>query len=151
MYKSKLIAIVILVLFSLLIFKVETIAQTACAGTKDLNENTTASLIQGLNSDNDGLQSSCAYWLGEYRINEAVIHLQKVLKNDESESVRISAALALFKIGTPSAIFTVKQTGSFDVSERVRRLSSIFYSVYLDEFRDNENRIEEKGWLAGKN
>lgn len=151
MFNSKLIAAVLLALVSIFICIDKNFAQSASEGMKDISENTIASLIQGLRSDNDGLQSSCAYWLGELGINEAVIPLQKVLRNDESESVRISAALALFKIGTPKAIYTLKQAGKYDESERVRRLSSIFYSVYLDQFNENENQIEEKGWLARKN
>lgn len=151
MLHSKSFAAVLFVLLSLFICVDDNSAQSAGARMKDLSENTIASLIQGLNSDNDGLQSSCAYRLGEFRIEDAVIPLQRVLRNDESESVRISAALALFKIGTPKAIFTVKQAGRFDESDRVRRLSSIFYSAYLDQLEENENQIEEKGWLARKN
>ncbi|MDD5607674.1 MAG: HEAT repeat domain-containing protein, partial [Ignavibacterium sp.] len=70
---------------------------------------------------------------------------------DESEAVRISAALALFKLGTPIAIHSLKGAIRFDESERVRRFSSIFYSAYLDQLKENENQIEEKGWLARKN
>lgn len=151
MLHSKSFAAVLFVLLSLFICVDDNSAQSAGARMKDLSENTIASLIQGLNSDNDGLQSSCAYRLGEFRIEDAVIPLQRVLRNDESESVRISAALALFKIGTPKAIFTVKQAGRFDESDRVRRLSSIFYSAYLDQLEENENQIDGKGWLARKN
>ncbi|MDT3696000.1 MAG: HEAT repeat domain-containing protein [Ignavibacterium sp.] len=151
MFYSKSIAVVLFALLSFFIFVDENSAQSSATKMKDLSENTIASLIQGLNSDNDGLQSSCAYQLGELGIEDAVIPLQRVLNNDESESVRISAALALFKIGTPKAIFSVKQAGRFDESDRVRRLSSIFYLAYLDQLEENENQIEEKGWLARKN
>ncbi|MCZ7610296.1 MAG: HEAT repeat domain-containing protein [Ignavibacterium sp.] len=126
-------------------------AQVDDQPNKVISKKTIESLIQGLEIDNDGLQSSCAYRLGEFRIEDAVIPLQRVLRNDESESVRISAALAMFKIGTPKAIFTVKQAGRFDESDRVRRLSAIFYSAYLDQLEENKNQIEEKGWLARKN
>lgn len=151
MLKSSAITIFLSVLFSFFIHTSENIAQTTSVVMEKLSESSVASLIQGLHSDNEGLKSSCAYWLGEYRITESVIPLQNLLNNDKSERVRISAALALYKIGTPKSIFTVKQSIRFDESERVRRLCSIFYSVYLDQFKRNKNQIEEKGWLAGKN
>lgn len=150
MFNLRSIAVDLLALVSLFNCSEENFAQSASEGMKDLSENTIASLIQGLKSDNDGLQSSSAYWLGEFGINDAVIPLQSVLRNDESEPVRISAALALFKIGTSRAIYSVKQAGKYDESERVRRLSSVFYSVYLDQFNENENQIEDKRWLVKK-
>ncbi|HOJ08222.1 MAG: HEAT repeat domain-containing protein [Ignavibacteriota bacterium] len=139
------------ILLLLIVFAGSISAQVDDQANKVISKKTIESLIQGLEIDNDGLQSSCAYWLGEYKITEAVVPLQKLLSQDESEAVRISAALALFKLGTPIAIHSLKGAIRFDESERVRRFSSIFYSAYLDQLKENENQIEEKGWLARKN
>ncbi|GBD88832.1 hypothetical protein BMS3Abin03_02774 [bacterium BMS3Abin03] len=98
---------------------------------KPVNENTAASLLTGLNSDNRGLKTSCAYFLGEFKVTKAIIPLMRILKNNKDEKIRIAAALALYKIGTPMSIFAVKQAGRFDDSERVRKLSSKFYYDYL--------------------
>ena len=96
-----------------------------------ISDNTVASLLMGLNSDNAGLKSGCAYMLGELKITKAVIPLMRVLRNDESEEIRISAALALYKIGTEISIYAVKQAGRFDESERVSKLAKNFYNEYL--------------------
>ena len=123
-----------------------TLSTTAFSGdnsTKkyDNTQNTIASLIEGLNSDNTGLKTSCAYMLGELNLTEGIIPLMRLLRNDESEEVRICAALALYKIGTPISIFAVKQAIRFDESDRVSKLAAKFYYDYL---RSNQ-RADVKG------
>jgi len=148
MFYSKISVVFLSVLFLVLICTQVIVPQNETHQPKELSENTIKSLIQGLSADNNGLQSKCAYFLGEYRIIDAVIPLLKLLHNDDSESVRISSALALFKIGTPIAIFAVKQAIRFDESERVKRTTQIFYSAHLKELEKNKIDSEEKGWLA---
>lgn len=99
----------------------------------NVNESTIASLLEGLASDNMGLKSSCAYMLGELKVTEATIPLMRMLHNDVNEELRISAALALYKIGTPISVYAVKQAGRFDESERVNKLAHNFYTEYLRE------------------
>jgi hypothetical protein len=99
----------------------------------DVKESTIASLMEGLTSENLGLKSSCAYMLGELKVTEAIIPLMRILHNDVNEELRISAALALYKIGTPMSIHAVKQAGRFDESERVNKLAQNFYTEYLRE------------------
>lgn len=96
-----------------------------------LNQNSIVSLLEGLNSDNLGLKTSCAYMLGELKVTEGIIPLMKVLRNDENEEARIASALALYKIGTPMSIHAVKQAASFDESKRVSKLSANFYNEHL--------------------
>ena len=103
----------------------------------DVKESSIASLLAGLASDNLGLKSSCAYMLGELKVTEAIIPLMRILHNDANEQLRISAALALYKIGTPMAIYAVKQAGRFDESERVNKLAQNFYTEYLREKLNN--------------
>jgi len=90
-------------------------------------------LLVGLNSNNEGLQSSSAFFLGEYNSTEAVIPLMKILKNSAQEELRIQAALALFKIGDSRGIYAIKKAISFDKSKRVRDICSKFYNAYLSE------------------
>jgi hypothetical protein len=96
-----------------------------------ITSNTEESLLEGLRSDNLGLKTSCAYMLGELKIKSAVIPLLRVLKEDDQEEARIAAALALYKIGTPLAIFSIKQSAKFDESKRVSNLALNFYNEYL--------------------
>jgi hypothetical protein len=99
--------------------------------TVEIKQNTILSLMLGLRSENPGLKSSCIYMIGELNISGAVIPLMKILNEDKNEELRIAAALALYKIGTPIAIHAVKQSIRFDESERVSRLCASFYHEYL--------------------
>lgn len=96
-----------------------------------ITDNTVASLMEGLNSENLGLKSSSAYMIGELQLSKAVIPLMKILHQEKNEEMRIAAALALYKIGSPIAIQAVKQSIRFDESERVSKLCANFYSEYL--------------------
>lgn len=90
-------------------------------------------LINGINSENEGLKSSSTYFLGELKSTEAVIPLLKILKNDVNEEARIMAALSLTKIGDLRGIYAVKQAIKFDSSDRVRKLCQGFYNSYLKD------------------
>jgi HEAT repeats len=96
-----------------------------------IKDNTVESLMEGLNSENLGLKCSSAYMIGELQLSKALIPLLKILHEDENEEMRIAAALALYKIGSPIAIQAVKQSIRFDDSERVSKLCANFYSEYL--------------------
>ena len=114
----------------------------------DASENTIASLLEGLASDNLGLKSSSAFMLGELKVTRAIIPLLRVLHTDKSEEVRISAALALYKIGTPMSIYAVKQAGRFDKSDRVNKLAQKFYAEYLREKFSNIDDTETDNLIA---
>jgi len=108
-----------------------------------IKESTIQSLLEGLNSDNIGLKSSCAYMLGKLKIAEAVIPLMRVLHNDENEQVRISAVLALYMIATPIAIYAVRQAIRFDESNRVNKLAQNFYNDILQSRKTNSNKTNK--------
>ena len=108
----------------------------------EIKQNTISSLINGLKSENLGLKSSCAYMLGELKLSTAVIPLMKILREDENEDLRIVAALALYKIGTPLAVNAVKQSVRFDDSERVSKHCASFYNEYLkNKIIDEEKNV----------
>ncbi len=87
--------------------------------------------LLGINSGNEGVKLSCAYLMGEYKITDGVIPLMKILHNGESEEARIIAALSLIKIGTPMAVYSVKEAAKLDDSERVRRVCKVFYDNFM--------------------
>ena len=62
----------------------------------------------------------------------------RILHNDANEKVRISAALALYMIGTPLSINAVKQAIRFDESKRVNKLAQYFYYDFLNSVPQNE-------------
>ena len=114
----------------------------------DVKESTIASLMEGLTSDNLGLKASCAYMLGELKVTEAIIPLMRILHNNVNEELRISAALALYKIGTPISIYAVKQAGRFDESTRVNKLAQNFYTEYLREKLNKADDTETDNLIA---
>ena len=85
----------------------------------------------GLESENNGLMSSSAYFLGELKSEEAVIPLMKLLKSSDEEQLRIAAALALLKIGDERGIYAIKKAIRFDDSKRVSEICAKFYNDYL--------------------
>jgi len=108
-----------------------------------IKDNTVETLIMGLNSDNIGLKSGSAYMIGELKLKQATIPLLRVLHNEKNEEIRIAAALALYKIGSPVAIYAVKQAIKFDDSERVSKLCASFYTNYLrNKFYDEEINVD---------
>ena len=120
------ITVVVLSLFLICVSQ----ASTKPKSNVETKSNTVESLIMGLESDNIGLKSSSAYMIGELELTEATIQLLRILRNDESEDLRIAAALALYKIGSPIAIYAVKQASKFDDSKRVSKHCASFYSEY---------------------
>jgi HEAT repeat protein len=88
-------------------------------------------LLVGINTENRGLQISCAYFLGEMQSERAIIPLLKMLKSGETEEERIIAALSLAKIKSERGLFAIKQRIKFDDSERVQRLCEIFYTNHV--------------------
>ena len=107
------------------------LSSTVLAGTNVASEKVEQNLLVGLQSDNLGLKTSSAYYLGTYGTSKSVIPLMKILKNGETEEERISAAVALSKLNDEQALFAVKQRAKYDDSERVRRLCAMFYNQSL--------------------
>jgi len=106
----------------------------APAANKNFNRDLIVkNLINGINSGNEGLRLSSAYFLGEMEADEAVIPLLKILKSDPNEDARILAALSLYKIDDSRGLFAIKQAITFDDSEVVRRTCSLFYRAYLEK------------------
>lgn len=98
--------------------------------TKAKNELIEKNLLVGINSENFGLKTSSAYFLGENKSSKAVIPLLKMLHNEESEEARILAALSLVKIGNPVGVYAVKMAAKFDNSEKVRKMCVKFYNDF---------------------
>lgn len=101
-------------------------------------------LLEGLNSDNRGLQAGCTYMLGELCCNRSVIALLDVLHNNPSEELRILAALSLYKIGDSRGIYAIKQSIKFDESDRVKRICQKFYGVYMQKVTSSQVEVVAK-------
>lgn len=119
-------------IFSLLVlvFSFGSIFASNTNFTKTKNDLIEQNLLNGINSDNFGLKTSSAYFLGENKSSKAVIPLLNMLHNEESDEARILAALSLIKIGNPIGVYAVKMAAKFDGSEKVRKLCTKFYNDF---------------------
>lgn len=99
-------------------------------------------LLKGVNSDNEGLRFSSAYFLGEMKSEAAVLPLVRMLRDEENEGGRIIAALSLIKIENAQGVYMVKRTAQFNDNERVRKMSDKFYYAYLLQKYLKENQEE---------
>ncbi len=87
--------------------------------------------LVGLNSNNIGLRTSSAYFLGEMKSDKAIIPLLKLLRNGKTKVSRIIAALSLYKIGSRIGIYIIKGSAQTDKSEKVRRVMDRLYKTYM--------------------
>ena len=88
-------------------------------------------LEQGLTSDNEGLKAGSTYMVGEMRCQRSVVALLKILHSNQSEELRILAALSLYKIGDSRGIFAIKKAITYDESKRVQQMCELFYRATL--------------------
>ena len=105
-------------------------------------ENIEKNLLSGLESDNEGLKFSCAYFLGEVKSDKAVIPLMRLFHNGESDGLKIIAALSLCKIDSDRGIFVVKRGIKFANSERVQRTCKLFYNSYMLKKIESDVEVE---------
>ncbi len=91
-----------------------------------------ANLLTALASDNAGLRESAAYMLGEIGSTKAVVPLMGMLRDSDTESARIVAALALTRIGDARGVYAVQRAAQFDESRNVQSLCAWFHQQYTE-------------------
>lgn len=87
-------------------------------------------MLIGIKSNNTGLQTSCAYYLGEMKSDIAMIPLLKLVTNGETEEARIIAGLSLYKIQSKIGMYRLKYLAESDESELARNVFDRLYKVY---------------------
>ena len=83
----------------------------------------TKKLIKALTSDNIGWRVSAAQILGDNQEERAVKPLIRMLNNDFSYAARLSAAVALAKIGDKKALRALKKVSKHDRNQTVRTVA----------------------------
>jgi len=100
---------------------------------KDVDSKNTAAvanLVNGINSENKGLQRSSIYLAGRDRVTGSVDALIEKLNNEEDPSTRLLIAVSLYEIRDPRGLDAIKELSVKDKSEKVRSISSLMYSEY---------------------
>ena len=90
-------------------------------------------LLVGVKSENPGLQTSCAYFLGEMKSDKALIPLMRLARNGNTEEVRIIAGLSLYKIESHIGLHMLKGRAQNDDSELVRKTFDRLYRIYISK------------------
>ena len=105
-------------------------AQNTTDINKIIDEKVVANLVMAINSDNAGLRKSAIYLACKYQINGTVDALIHVLNSEESGSMKVLAALALYEIGSPKGLDAVLKSAIWDNNEFVKKMNSIIYIDY---------------------
>jgi len=90
-------------------------------------------LMLGIKSNNVGLQTSSAYFLGEMKSDKALIPLLRLVQNGETEYSRIIAALSLYKIKSKIGMYALKGLSQIDESELVRKVFDRLYKTHVSK------------------
>jgi hypothetical protein len=90
-------------------------------------------LLVGINSKNSGLQTSCAYLLGEIKSDKAMIPLLRLATNGKTEEGRIIAGLSLYKIKSDIGMYRLKWLAENDESELARKVFKRIYAKYVSD------------------
>ena len=93
-------------------------------------KNIEANYLTGLNSDNQGLKVSSAYFLGDMKSHKAVIPLMKMFRNEKNDGAKLIAAWSLLKIGDSRGVFLVKREGELGNCDGIRCMLTQLYQDY---------------------
>ena len=92
-------------------------------------------LLAGIKTDNVGLQTSSAYFLGEMKSDKSLIQLLKLARYGETEESRIISGLSLYKIESDIGMYLLKSLRESDDSEKVRGSFDRIYKIYISDNR----------------
>lgn len=96
-------------------------------------------LINGINSNNEGLRTSSAMVMTEVIDNSiaspddfsgSLIPLLQMLDNGSTEMERVVAAVALYSLNDGIGIYRLRGSARFDISEKVRAVSKNLYYAF---------------------
>jgi len=103
--------------------------------TDEEYEQVEQNLLAGIKSDNIGLQTSSAYFLGEMHSDKSLIDLLKLARYGNTEESRIIAGLSLYKIESDIGMYLLKSLRESDDSEKVRHTFDRIYKKYISDNR----------------
>jgi HEAT repeat protein len=92
-------------------------------------------LIEGIKSENYGLQRSCIYFAGKYNVEEVVPELIKQLRTASKPETRKLIAVVLFKIGNNEGLEAVKLYAMNDKDYKVRNFCAAITQAYTGEVK----------------
>ncbi|PKL87761.1 MAG: hypothetical protein CVV23_13740 [Ignavibacteriae bacterium HGW-Ignavibacteriae-2] len=121
-YKNIILVIIVLILFS---------ADKPLTANNKPNENAIKNLINGINSQNDGLKRSSIYLSGCYKINETVDALVKLIDHEVNISTKLLIIRSLYNIGDLKGMIKIHDISLYDENDNVRSIAAAVYQAYL--------------------
>ena len=122
------------VTFIALLFTTVLNAQKTITKTELKQKRMIGNLVNGINSDNEGLKRSAIYYAGKYKVEESVDALVDQLEMETSTENKYLISLSLYLIGNYKGIEAVKKVAAFDNDPRAKRLAAaVYYEYLLDE------------------
>ena len=120
--------------FIALLFTTVLNAQKTITKTELKQKRMIGNLVNGINSDNEGLKRSVIYYAGKYKVEESVDALVDQLEMETSTENKYLISLSLYLIGNYKGIEAVKKVAAFDNDPRAKRLAAaVYYEYLLDE------------------
>ena len=98
-----------------------------------------ANYLTGINSDNQGLKVSSAYFLGNMKSIRAVIPLMKMFRNEKNNGAKLVAAWSLLKIGDSRGVFLVKRESELGNCDGI---NCMLHQLYEDYCLKTKGKIE---------
>lgn len=98
-----------------------------------------ANYLTGLNSDNQGLKVSSAYFLGNIKSSRAVIPLMKMFRTEKNNGAKLVAAWSLLKIGDSRGVFLVKRESEIGNCEGI---NCMLHQLYEDYCLKTKGKVE---------
>jgi hypothetical protein len=128
--------ILVAVTFFVLLFTTVLNAQKTITKAELKQKRMIGNLVNGINSDNEGLKRSAIYYAGKYKVNEAVDALVEQLENETSTENKYLISLSLYLIGEDKGIKAVKRVAALDNDPRAKRLAAAVYYEHLTDESD---------------
>jgi len=98
-----------------------------------------ANYLTGLNSDNQGLKVSSAYFLGNIKSSRAVIPLMKMFRTEKNNGAKLVAAWSLLKIGDSRGVFLVKRESEIGNCDGI---NCMLHQLYKDYCLKTKGKVE---------
>ena len=111
-------------------------SQTISYQSVELPEIAIKNILQGIQSENDGVRMSCIYFAGKYKILEASQSLVEELKNPKNDELCPMLVWSLYQIGNDSCCEELQAFVKNHFSEKLKALCT-----YLHEIKKYETAI----------
>ena len=95
--------------------------------------------LTGLNSNNQGLKVSSAYFLGNIKSHKAVIPLMKMFRTEKNDGAKLVAAWSLLKIGDSRGVFIVKREAELGDCDGI---NCMLHQLYQDYCLKTQGKME---------